>query len=77
LNERKEKKSLTSGEGLTSRGKIFKKDSKFDKKKQKTKNQKNGEGNVFKIRCYHCKKEGHTRKVITKNDAIIKVHSGN
>ncbi|RZB80703.1 Retrovirus-related Pol polyprotein from transposon TNT 1-94 [Glycine soja] len=63
LNERKEKKSSTSGEGLTARGKTFKKDSKFDKKKQKLENQKNGEENIFKIRCYHCKKEGHTRKV--------------
>lgn len=38
LNERKEKKSSTSGEGLTARGKTFKKDSKFDKKKQKPEN---------------------------------------
>ena len=35
LNERKEKKSSTSGEGLTARGKTFKKENKSDKKKQK------------------------------------------
>ena len=63
MNERKEKKSSTSGEGLTARGKTFKKDIKSDKKKQKPENQKKGEGNIFKIRCYHCKKEVHTRKV--------------
>jgi len=63
LNERKEKKSSTSGEGLIARSKTFKKDSKSDKKKQKPENQKNGEGNIFKIRCYHYEKKGHTRKV--------------
>ena len=35
LNERKEKMSFRSGERLTVRGKTFKKNSKFDKKKAK------------------------------------------
>nr|KYP53379.1 Retrovirus-related Pol polyprotein from transposon TNT 1-94 [Cajanus cajan] len=63
LNERKEKKPTVNGEGLTAKGKTSKKYSKPDKKKPKSEKQKDGGESTFTIRCYHCKKEGHTRKV--------------
>lgn len=50
------------GEGLFVKGKFSKKDRRFEKKKCKGQ-QKSYGGDAPTIRCYHCKKEGHTRKV--------------
>ncbi|XP_050902779.1 uncharacterized protein LOC127115231 [Lathyrus oleraceus] len=57
-----EHKSSLSGEGLSVKVKFTKRDDKFDKKKGKSQ-QKSYSGDVSSIQCYHCKKEGHTRKV--------------
>ena len=53
---------MTVGECLAVKGKFLRKDNKFDKKKGKSQ-QKFYNGEASGIRCYHCKKEGHTRKV--------------
>lgn len=44
------------------KGKFTNKDGRFDKKKDKVLQNSYG-CNAPAIRCYHCKKEGHTRKV--------------
>ena len=62
LNERKEHKPSSVGEGLSVKGKFLKKDGRFEKKKGKVLHNSYG-GNAPTIMCYHCKKEGHTRKV--------------
>lgn len=60
LNERNEQKASVSGEGLIVGGKRTKKDNHLEKKKSKP--QSENSGNVPNIRCYHCKKEGHTQR---------------
>ena len=55
LNEWKEHKPLTIGEGLAVKGKFLWKDGTFDKKKGKSQ-QKFYNGEASGIRCYHCKK---------------------
>src|SRR4051812_18888823 len=72
LNERKEHKTLTVGEGLAVKGKFLRKDGKSNKKKDKSQ-QKSYSGEASDIRCYHCKKEGHTRKVCPEH---LKDHGG-
>lgn len=62
LSESKEKKPSSVGEGLSIKGKFSKKYGKFEKKKGKIQ-QKSYGGDASAIRCYHCKKEGHTIKV--------------
>lgn len=62
LNERKEHKPSFVGKGLSVKGKFLKKDDKFEKKNGKGQ-QKSYGGDTPAIRCYHFKKEGHTRKV--------------
>lgn len=62
LNERKEHKSSSVGEGLSIKEKFVKKDGRFEKKKGKVLQNFYG-GNAHVIRCYHCKNEGHPRKV--------------
>lgn len=62
LNEQKEHKSSLTVEGLSVKAKVTKRDGKFDKKKGKSQ-KKSYSGDAFGIRCYHCKKESHTRKV--------------
>lgn len=63
LNERKEYKSSSAGEGLSVKGKFLKKNRRFQKKKKGKVLQNYYGGNAPVIRCYHCKKKGHTRKV--------------
>ena len=70
LNERKEHKPSTVGKGLAVKGKFLRKDGKFDKKKGKSQ-QKSYSGETSGIRCYHCKKEGHTRKVCPERQKIL------
>ena len=65
LNERKEHKPSTVGEGLAVKGK-------FDKRKGKNQS-KSYSGDASGIRCYHCKKVGHTRKVCPER---LKDHGG-
>lgn len=50
------------GEGLSVKGKFSRKDGKFEKKNGKYQYKSCG-GNAPAIRCYHCKKEVHTRKI--------------
>ena len=76
LDKRKENKFSTLGERLKTRGKTFKKDSKSDKNKQKPENQKNGGGSVFITKCYHYKKEGHTRKFFPERQKMIVITIG-
>src|SRR4051812_33314517 len=59
---KKDHKPSSVGEELSVKGKFSKKDSKFEKKKGKGP-KKSYDGDAPAIRCYHCKKEGHTRKV--------------
>ena len=63
---------MTVGEGLAVKGKFLRNDNKFDKKKGKSQ-QKFYNGEASGIRCYHCKKEGHTRKVCPE---LQKDHGG-
>lgn len=64
LNERKENKPSSIGEGLSIKGKFSKKDGKLKKKKKGKVQQKSYGGDAPTIRCYHCKKECHTRKCV-------------
>src|SRR4051812_47455150 len=61
LNERKEHKPSTVGEGLAVKGKFLRKDGKFDKKKGKSQS-KSYSAEASGIRCYHCKKEGQRER---------------
>ena len=63
LNERKEHKTSYVGKGLSVKGKFPKKDGRFEKKKKGKVLQNLYGGNASAIRCYHCKKKGHTREV--------------
>src|SRR4051812_5423521 len=72
LNKRKEHKPSTVGEGLAVKGKLLRQDDKFNKKKGKCQ-QKSYSGDAYSIRCYHCKKEGHTTKVCQER---LKDHGG-
>src|SRR3954471_23054695 len=71
LNERKEHKPSTVGEGLAVKGKFLRKNGKFDKKGKSQSKSYSDEASG--IRCYHCKKEGHTRKVCPER---LKYHGG-
>lgn len=62
LNKQKEHKPPTVGEGLSVKAKFLKKDGRLEKKKGKVLHNYYG-GNAPSIKCYHCKKEGHIRKV--------------
>jgi hypothetical protein len=57
---------------MSVKAKFTKRDGKFDKKKGKGQ-QKSYSGDASSILCYHCKKEGHTRKVCHE---CMKVHGG-
>lgn len=72
LNERNEHKPYSIGEGLFVKGKSSKKDGKYERKKCMVLKNSYG-GNTPAIRCYHCKKEGHTKKVCLDR---INNHSG-
>ena len=61
LNERKEHMPSSTSEGMSIKAKFTKRDDKFNKKKGKSQH-KSYNGDAYGIRCYHCKKEGHTRK---------------
>lgn len=50
------------GEGLSVKGKFLKKKSRFENKKGKVQQKSYGD-DASGIRCYHCKKEDHTRQV--------------
>lgn len=65
LNKRKEHKRSSVGEGLSVKRKVFRKYGKFEKKKGKGQHKSYG-GDAHRIRCYHYKNEGHTRKVFPK-----------
>ena len=60
LNERNEQRLSVHGEGFTIRGSQYKKDDKIERKRSKS--QTRSRSNVPNIRCYHCKREGHTRR---------------
>ena len=60
LNERNEQRPSVHGEGLTVHGRQYKKDDKTEGKRSKS--QTRFGSNVLNIRCYHCKREGHTRR---------------
>lgn len=62
LNEQTEQKPSSVGEGFSVKGKFLKKYGKFEKKNGKGQYKSYG-GDALGIMCYHCKKEGHTRKV--------------
>lgn len=72
MNEGKENKPSSVGEGLFVQGKFLKKDGRFEKKNSKGQHKSYG-GDAHEIRCYHCKNEGHIKKVCPER---LKDHGG-